>query len=208
MLNHPTPARLEAFSDGVLAVIITIMVLEFKVPREDGLAGFLRVLPIFAVYLMSFIFVGIYWINHHHLIDRLKRVDALILWANLSFLFTLSLLPFFTSYLVEKGVRSFPVALYAGSLLLDGFTFTLLTWSILRHFRHSGGIYEDAETVEQLAENRKGTLSLAMYLIAIPSAFWHPVFALTIVCAVTLIWIVPTFGVKPPPHDGRQRPVR
>jgi uncharacterized membrane protein len=116
MSKQPTPNRLEAFSDGVIAVIVTIMVLDLKVPHADGLAGFLAVLPSIAVYLLSFLLTGLYWINHHALIDRLKHVDALILWANLFFLFTLSLIPFFTNYLVEKGIRPFPVGLYAASL--------------------------------------------------------------------------------------------
>ena len=214
MATHPTPARLEAFSDGVIAVIITIMVLEFKVPHANGLSGFLTMVPTFGVYLLSFIFTGIYWINHHHMVDRLKRVDSLILWANLGFLFTLSLLPFFTNYLVEKGVKSFPVALYAASLLLDGLAFTLLSSAIVRHIRHAAGVYEAEEAEEQLAENRKAAASLAMYLTAIVLAFWYPWPALVIVAAVTLVWIVPTFLVKPKRHrderglDGRQLPVR
>ncbi len=213
MAKHPTPARLEAFSDGVIAVIITIMVLEFKVPHADGPAAMLGMLPTFGVYLLSFIFTGIYWINHHHMVDRLKRVDSLILWANLSFLFTLSLLPFFTNYLVEKGVRSFPVALYAASLLLDGMTFTFLSIAIVRHIRHAASVYEAEEAEEQLAENRKGAVSLGMYLTAIFLASWYPWPALVIVAAITLVWIVPTFLVRPKRHrdekgpDGRQLPV-
>ena len=197
MPDRPSPARLEAFSDGVIAVIITIMVLEFKVPRADGASGILLMLPTFAVYLLSFVFTGIYWINHHHLTDRLKRIDHAILWSNLGFLFTLSLLPFFTNYLVDKGVTPFPVALYAASLLLDAVSFTILTRSLVRHFRLSRNLYDGPEEEEQRSEMRKGRFSLAAYLTAIPVAYWHPWLSLSIVAATNLLWIVPTFGVKP-----------
>ncbi len=123
MPAQPSPSRLEAFSDGVIAVIITIMVLELKVPRDPGMAGFVTTIPTLAVYAQSFAFTGIYWVNHHHLIHRLKRVDHLILWTNLIFLFCLSLLPFFTNYLVEKHLDSFSVGLYAVSLLVTGVVF-------------------------------------------------------------------------------------
>ncbi len=196
MPSQPSPSRLEAFSDGVIAVIITIMVLEFKVPHADGPEGLLAMLPTFGVYLLSFVFTGIYWINHSHMIDRLKRVDALILWANLAFLFTLSLLPFFTNYLVEKGVHGFPVAIYAASQLLDGVTFTLLSRALIRHLRHGTDAENAREAQAQLDENRKGYISLVLYLIAIPTAFRFPWLALFLVAAVTLVWIVPTFGVK------------
>ena len=197
MAYQPSPSRLEAFSDGVIAVIITIMVLEFKVPHENGFAGLRAIAPTLAVYALSYAFTGIYWVNHHHLVHRLKRVDHIILWANLGFLFCLSLLPFFTNYLVEKGVHAFPVALYATSQLLDGITFTLLSKALVRHIRHAGSIYDDNEARDQIAENKKAFLSLAMYLIAIPTAYWRPWPALTLIAAVTLIWIVPTFGIKP-----------
>jgi uncharacterized membrane protein len=206
MPRQPSPSRLEAFSDGVLAVIITIMVLDFKVPHADSPAALLAMAPTFGVYLLSFVFTGIYWINHHHLIDRLKRVDHLILWANLTFLFTLSLLPFFTSYLVEKGVHSFPVALYAGSLLLDGIAFTFLSTAILRHFHRARDVYAEREFEEQMAESHKAVISLGMYLVAIPTAFWSPWTALSVVCAITVVWIVPTFGIAGKQNSDRNHP--
>ena len=125
-----TPARLEAFSDGVIAVIITIMVLELKVPHENGVAGLRAVLPTLSLYLISFAFVGIYWINHHHLIHRTEEADERILYANLGFLFCLSLLPFFTSYVLEKKMDSFSVAIYVASMILTGFSFLLLRLAI------------------------------------------------------------------------------
>jgi uncharacterized membrane protein len=204
MHKPPTPNRLEAFSDGVIAVIITIMVLDLKVPHADGLAGFLTVLPTIAVYLLSFLLTGLYWLNHHVLIDRLKRVDALILWANLFFLFTLSLIPFFTNYLVEKGIRPFPVALYACSLFLDGITYTLLAQAIARHLCLRADDPEEAALLaEQLAETRKGLLCLGTYLIAIAVALYQPVIALILMACINLVWVVPGFLVKPsplPPH--------
>jgi uncharacterized membrane protein len=196
----PSPNRLEAFSDGVIAVIVTIMVLDLKVPHADGLRGFLTVLPTIAVYLLSFLLTGLYWINHHVLIDRLKQIDALILWANLFFLFTLSLIPFFTSYLVEKGIRTFPVALYALSLCLDGITYTLLAQAIARHLCLRADDPEQAILLaEQLAETRKGLICLGTYLIAIAVAFFRPTAALGIIACINLVWVVPGFLVKPAP---------
>ncbi len=182
-------------------MIITIMVLEFKVPHEAGMRGFVTILPNLSVYALSFTFTGVYWINHHHIIDRLKRVDALILWMNLLFLFSLSLLPFFTSYMVEKHLDSFSVAVYAASLLATGLCFTLLGRAIVRHLRRRDDVYvsEEAEELaaEQVAEQRKGMLSIVMYTAAVPLAYWRPLLSLMVVGFVTLIWIVPTFLVKP-----------
>src|SRR5579864_8985890 len=139
MSHHiATPARLEAFSDGVIAVIITIMVLELKIPHLDGLAGLRSILPTLCLYLISFAFVGIYWINHHHLVHRTDEADELILYANLGFLFCLSLLPFFTSYVLEKKMDSFSVAIYIGSMILTGFSFLLLRLAIARRLRQAG----------------------------------------------------------------------
>jgi uncharacterized membrane protein len=200
MRKQPTPNRLEAFSDGVIAVIITIMVLDLKVPHGDGLAGFLTVVPTIAVYLLSFALTGLYWLNHHVLIDRLKQVDALILWANLFFLFTLSLIPFFTNYLVEKGIRAFPVTLYAVSLCLDGVAYTLLAQAIARHLCLRADDPEDAALLaEQLAETRKGLICLGTYLVAIALAFYQPVAALCLIACINLVWVVPGFLVKPAP---------
>ena len=195
MAYQPSPSRLEAFSDGVIAVIITIMVLEFKVPPENGLAGLRTLAPTLGVYLLSFVFTGIYWVNHHHLIDRLKHVDALILWANLGWLFFLSLLPFFTNYMVEKGMNSFSVAVYAASLLMTGVGFTLLQKAIGRHLRHTA--HTDPHELElQAAEVRKGKISLAIYVVAMPLAYYHVTAALAATALVTVMWIIPTLGLE------------
>jgi uncharacterized membrane protein len=201
MAHHiSTPARLEAFSDGVIAVIITIMVLELKVPHQDGLAGLRAVLPTLSLYLISFAFVGVYWINHHHLIHRTEEADERILYANLGFLFCLSLLPFFTSYVLEKNMDSFSVAIYVASMILTGLSFLLLRLAIGRRLRHAGKL-----EAEDTAVQRKNYLSLFVYLVAIPLAFQHPHLALGLVAFVTVIWITPTAGIKlreeRPPYD-------
>ncbi len=205
MSKLPTPGRMEAFSDGVIAVIITIMVLEFKVPKQGGLAGALTMLPTLGVYALSFTFTGIYWLNHHHMVDRLRRVDNLILWMNLLFLFCISLIPFFTDYVVQHQFDSFSVALYSASMMVDGMAFTLLSKAILRHLRASLAVYEPGEAelaaAGQQVENNKGYLSVAMYLTAIPLAQWHPWLALGLTASVTAIWIVPGFMVKPVKAD-------
>src|SRR5580698_1410934 len=187
-----TPARLEAFSDGVIAVIITIMVLELKVPHQDGLEGLRTVLPTLCLYLISFAFVGIYWINHHHLVHRTEEADELILYANLGFLFCLSLLPFFTSYVLEKKMDSYSVVIYIASMVVTGFSFLLLRLAIARRLRHAGKFDAEDKAVE-----RKNWLSLFVYLVAIPLAFQHPRVALGLVSFVTVIWVTPTVGIKP-----------
>jgi uncharacterized membrane protein len=201
MAHHiATPARLEAFSDGVIAVIITIMVLELKVPHENGLAGLRAVLPTLCLYLISFAFTAIYWVNHHHLVHRTEEADELILYANLAFLFCLSLLPFFTSYVLEKKMDSFSVAIYVASLILTGVSFLLLRLAIGRRLRHAGKFEAEDKAVE-----RKTYLSLFVYLVAVPLAFQHPRMSLGLVAFVSVVWITPTAGIKPreehPPYD-------
>jgi uncharacterized membrane protein len=200
-MSHPvsSPARLEAFSDGVIAVIITIMVLELKIPERDGPTGLLTVLPTLYVYAISFAFTGIYWINHHHLVHRTEEADELVLYANLFFLFCLSLLPFYTSYVLEKKIDSFSVALYSASMLVTGFSFMLLRIAIGRRLRLSGKL-ETQDTAVQ----HKHWMSLLTYLTAIPLAFYHSHIALGLCALVTVIWVTPTVGVKPPDqtHHG------
>jgi uncharacterized membrane protein len=196
-----TPARLEAFSDGVIAVIITIMVLELKVPHQDGVAGLRAVFPTLCLYLISFAFTGIYWINHHQLVHRTEEADELILYANLGFLFCLSLLPFFTSYVLEKKMDSFSVAVYIASMVVTGFSFLLLRLAIARRLRHAGRFEAEDKAVE-----RKNWLSLFVYLVAIPLAFQHPHMALGLCAFVTIIWVTPTVGIKPRDEHPRNEP--
>ena len=192
MPAHASTSRLEAFSDGVIAVIITIMVLELKVPPQNGMAGLRAILPILSVYTLSFAFTAIYWINHHHLVRRIEEVNPRILYANLIFLFFLSLLPFLTSWVLEKHLDSFSVALYAVSLIVTGIGFLLLRLAIDSRLRQEGNLRE-----ENTAEQRKHFASLAVYLIAIPLAFRYPRLALADLAIVTLIWIIPTATAKP-----------
>lgn len=193
MSKHTTStARLEAFSDGVIAVIITIMVLELKVPAANGWAGVRAILPVLLIYLLSFSFTGVYWVNHHHLVHRTHEADQRILWANLAFLFCLSLIPFFTSYLLDKHLDSFSTALYVASMILTGIGFMLLRMAIVRRLRIMGTLIE-----EDIATQRKHWLSLGLYLIAMPMAFYHPYAALGIIALVAVIWIVPTANVDP-----------
>jgi uncharacterized membrane protein len=191
-------SRLEAFSDGVIAVIITIMVLELKVPARQGVAGLLSLLPTLAVYFISFSFTGIYWINHHHLVHRIKQSDQRVLYANLGFLFCLSLLPFFTSYVLEKESDSFSIALYAASMVITGFSFLLLRLAIERRMRVAGAFHPIDAAIQ-----RKHLLSLACYGLAMPLAYYHPSLALADIGLVTLIWIVPTAGAKAHVEDNR-----
>ena len=205
MISSASTSRLEAFSDGVIAVIITIMVLELKVPRLNGLAGLRAVLPVLLVYLLSFTFTAIYWINHHHLVGRIEEVDPRILYANLFFLFSLSLLPFFTSWVLEKGMDSFSVLIYAISLMVTGSGFLLLRLAVDRRLRERGEL-----TDENTAEQRKHIVSIVLYLIAIPLAFWYPRIALADLAVVTLLWIQPTAPVarrfNPPRTHPRPLP--
>jgi uncharacterized membrane protein len=200
--EQPASSRLESFSDGVIAVIITIMVLEFKLPQEPGPKAFITaVVPTLAVYLLSFTYTGIYWINHNHLVHRLKHVDAPILYANLLLLFCLSLLPFATSYVLNERLNSFSVAVYAGELFLSGLAFVVLSASITRHF-HRTGTANAAKLATQKAEARKSFLSLALYVLAVPLAYWHPLMAVAGLAIGTLLWIVPGFMLPGAARQG------
>jgi uncharacterized membrane protein len=179
--------RLEAFSDGVLAVVITIMVLELKVPHQDGPAGLLAIAPILFVYLLSFAFIGIYWVNHHALIHRVEECDHLVLYSNLGFLFSVSLLPFFTAYVIDKQADAFSVSLYAASMIFSAICFFFLRLSVSRLLRHTGNLLP-----EDVATQRKHIASLGLYIAAIPLAHFHPYVALAAITLVTVIWIIPT----------------
>jgi uncharacterized membrane protein len=193
--NHFPTTRLEAFTDGVLAIVLTIMVLELKVPHEPGMAGLLTIAPTLFVYLLSFCFVGIYWVNHHSLIRRVETCDHRVLYSNLFFLFASSLLPFFTAYVIEKESDSFSVALYAASMIFTGLTFYILRLSVKRLLREEGRLMPS-----DTAAQHKHTISLLLYLAAIPLAHYHPYIALGLITLVTIIWIVPT--ASPKQHSG------
>ncbi len=179
-------SRLEAFSDGVLAIVLTIMVLELRAPHEATLAGLRPLLPVFGSYVLSFVFVGIYWNNHHHLIYATDRVDGRVLWANLHLLFWLSLIPFVTAWMGENGFAAVPVALYGVVLLLCGVAFTVLVRAIVA----TPGANEALESA--VGSDTKGKLSIAAYALAIPAALLvHPAVAGALFVAVAGMWLVP-----------------
>ena len=179
-------SRMEAFSDGVIAVIITVLVLELKVPHGEGIDSLGPVLPVFLSYVLSFIYVGIYWNNHHHMLHATRRVTGPVLWANLHLLFWLSLVPFTTAWMGENHFAAAPTALYGVDLLLAAIAYWILQQVIIAS--------EGPESLLRTAvegRDRKGRLSPLLYAIAIPIAFWSPLFAQSIYALVALIWLVP-----------------
>ncbi len=183
--------RLEAFSDGVIAVIITIMVLELHVPLEGGMAGLWHLAPRLAIYALSFTMTGIYWINHHELLRRTEAANYLVLWANLVFLFTLSLIPFFTDYVGEKHFDAFSTALYAVIMLAAAETFLLLRIAVNRLRRYRGDVLPKTESLEVA----KHVASIVLYVAAIPVAYYRSAVSIGMILLVTLIWIAPELGL-------------
>jgi uncharacterized membrane protein len=196
--SQMSSGRLEAFSDGVIAVIITIMVLELHVPHENGWAGLWSVMPRLSVYALSFLMVGIYWINHHELVRRTESVDYRVLWANLIFLFVLSLIPFFVDYLDEKEFDVFSTLLYDFTMLAAGAAFFLLRWAVMRRQWYAGSLQH-----RDTSELWKHGISLAIYLIAIGMAFYRTWLSLVITGLVTFVWVIPDVGVKKHPEEAR-----
>jgi len=192
--------RLEAFSDGVIAIIITIMVLELKVPHGADLAALKPVLPVFLTYVLSFIYVGIYWNNHHHMLHVSHKVNGRILWSNLHLLFLLSIIPFITSWMGENHFAPVPVALYGVVLLMNGFAYTILARSLI--------IFHGKESPLAIAIGRdfKGWLSLVLYAAAIPLAFVNERISLALYILVAMIWFVPDRRIerKLPELNGGQ----
>jgi uncharacterized membrane protein len=178
-------SRLEAFSDGVLAIIITIMVLELKVPHGAELAALWPLLPVFLSYLLSFIYVGIYWNNHHHMLYAAKRVNGAILWANLHLLFWLSLVPFVTGWMGENHFAAAPTALYGVVLLMAATAYWILQRTIMAEHGH------DSVLAVAVGSDLKGKLSPLLYLIAIPTAFVQQWIAGALYVLVALMWLVP-----------------
>ena len=177
--------RLEAFSDGVLAIIITIMVLELKVPHGESLAALAPLLPVFLSYVLSFVYVGIYWNNHHHMLHASSHVSGPVLWANLHLLFWLSLLPFTTGWMGENHFAALPSALYGVVLLCAAIAYWLLQQTIIAS-DGSGSVLARA-----VGSDWKGKLSPVLYLTAIASTAWRPWIAQAIYVIAALIWVVP-----------------
>lgn len=182
---HRSKTRLEAFSDGVLAIIITIMVLEMKVPHGTALGDLLPILPVFLSYVLSFVYIGIYWNNHHHLIHAAGAIDARIMWANLHLLFWLSIVPFATGWMGENHFAAMPTALYGVVLLFAGSAYNVLLLAILRN-KPAGSPLRQA-----VGADIKGKLSIAFYAGGIALAWVEPWMSNAVYALVAVMWIVP-----------------
>ena len=182
--------RLTAFSDGVVAIIITIMVLELKVPHGVAFADLAPVFPVFLSYVLSFIYVGIYWNNHHHMLQLTKSVSGPILWANLHLLFWLSVVPFASAWMGENQLTTAPVALYGGVLIMNAAAYTLLMTLLIRH---EG---PDSALARAMGRDLKGKMSLAIYVVAIALAFVWPIASVALYVLVAMIWFIPDRRVE------------
>lgn len=178
-------SRLEAFSDGVLAIVITIMVLEFKVPEESNFHSLISMIPIFISYLLSFVYIGIAWSNHHHLFQIAEKVNGTILWANLHLLFWISLIPFATSWIGENHLETAPVALYGLVLIMTATAYFILQKAIINH--HD----KDFSLDKAIGKGAKGIFSTIIYAFGIAMAFFIPTVSIVCYIIVALIWIVP-----------------
>jgi uncharacterized membrane protein len=177
--------RLEAFSDGVLAIIITIMVLELKVPHGVGLSDLRPLIPVFLSYILSFIYVGIYWSNHHHLLHAVTQVNGRTLWANLHLLFWLSLIPFATGWMGENNFAAWPVAFYGGVLLSAAIAYFILARVLVSHHGR------DSALAKALGKDVKGKASVVCYAAAIPLSFVSPLLACALYVLVAVMWLIP-----------------
>jgi len=177
--------RIEAFSDGVIAVIITIMVLQLPVPHGDGPAALKPVVPVFFVYLLSYVYIGIYWNNHHHLLQATQHVSRRILWANLNLLFWLSVIPFATAWFGAHPLASWPVALYGSTMLFAGIAYFILTRALIAHHGRNSLL------ASSIGRDRKGAISVALNLAAVVLAFVHPWAAIACYLFVAVMWFVP-----------------
>ena len=177
--------RLEAFSDGVIAIIITIMVLELRAPHSASISALQPLVPVFLSYVMSFIYLGIYWNNHHHLFQAVKQVDGRVLWANSHLLFWLTLIPFATAWMGENHFAAGPVALYGVALICPATAYYILVRTLLA--RHG----KDSVLSKAIGDDFKGKISIVIYAVAIALAFVMPFLACALYAAVAVIWLVP-----------------
>jgi uncharacterized membrane protein len=180
-----TTNRLEAFSDAVIAILITIMVLELKVPKGATLGDLRPVVPVFLTYVLSFVYLAIYWNNHHHMLFVAERVTGAVLWANMHLLFWLSLIPFVTGWMGENHFAPTPTALYGVVLLLAAIAYYILVRAII------AGQGEGSLLAQAIGSDFKGKISIVLYAVAIPTAFMLPWIAYGIYVAVALMWLVP-----------------
>ena len=183
--------RLEAFSDGVLAIIITIMVLELKVPHSAEWKDLVELYPVFFSYIISFIYVGIYWGNHHHLLHTIKHVSSGIIWANLNLLFWLSLIPFATSWMGENNFSQNPVIVYAVLLLLCGISYTILQFTIMKNHH-----FDDKMLAALRKVSQKGIVSVIAYSTSIAVAFFNPSISFFFFIVVAILWLIPDKNIE------------
>ncbi|RZJ17215.1 MAG: DUF1211 domain-containing protein [Acinetobacter sp.] len=187
--------RIEAFSDGVLAIIITIMVLELKVPHGDSIKDLMPLLFVFLSYVLSFIYVGIYWNNHHHMFMVVNKVNGAVLWANLHLLFWLSMIPFATAWMGENHFTPAPTALYGFVLLMNAIAYTILSMILVKH--HG----ENSLLSRAVGSDFKGKISLACYIIAIPCAFIHTWISGALFVLVAFLWLIPDKRIERVIHE-------
>jgi uncharacterized membrane protein len=193
-----TKARLEAFSDGVIAVIITIMVLDLKAPEDDSLNSFMKLWPAFLAYAISFVFAAIYWINHHHIIATVRRVTAAVIWSNNVLLFFLSLFPFATAYMAATRMSPFPTMIYGVVQLCCAFAFGALSWIIDQQ--------QDQDAVLRQAKQGgiwKGRVSQVLYALAIPAAYFNPAVSIAIFVTIAILYTVPDLLARQAPGKMR-----
>jgi uncharacterized membrane protein len=186
-----TKTRLEAFSDGVIAIIITIMVLEMKVPHEASWDALLKLWPVFISYLLSFIMLAIYWGNHHHLIHTIKEVSSGVMWANLHLLFWLSLIPFATGWMGENHFAENTVAVYSLVSCVCGISYYILLMVIKNCNQHNPSLLEVLHK-----QSKKGAFSSLVYIAAIPLAYVHPAISISLLAVVGLIWVIPDKNIE------------
>ena len=182
----PTPERLAGFSDGVIAVIITIMVLELKAPHDANWNALLALWPIFVSYGLSYLFVGVFWANHHHLLRDARVADHKLVGANLLALFFVSLIPFFTAFMAENRMAAFATALYAGVFLLSTVGYVLLQKAVTAQAQSASGL----RRIERAAD-RRNWISLAAFALAIPSAYLHPALSFLIIILGAILYFIP-----------------
>lgn len=183
--NNLSPARLEAFSDGVIAIIITITVLEFKIPHGESFHNLKPLIPLFFAYAVSFQNIGTYWNNHHHLIKITKHISAGIMWANLNLLFWLSLIPFSTGWLGENHGGKAPTVLFATILLLCALSYMILQSQIINHSEQKENL------INELNKSKKGRISLIFYILAVVFGFYNPIISDIFIVLVSLMWLIP-----------------
>lgn len=186
--------RLEAFSDGVIAIIITIMVLELKVPHGERLDDIIPLFPVFLSYILSFIYIGIYWSNHHHMLYASRKVTGRILWANMHWLFWISLIPVTTAWMGENHFAMMPVALYGVVLFMSGIAYYILFKCLVNH-------HENTTLAQAVGENKKAVISVLLYAIAIPLAFIQPKISLIIYASVAIVWFIPDRRIEKTVHE-------